>query len=191
MFLRLGLCASPAAFVLPRPFLIGDTAAASLHRRFSRALACREVRCQHGARRPPRAALAAALAAARAIRAAAAPPPRGCCLRALSCVDPVVAVAAGATFVRCDLLASGFRLGVCHRRSSAKCTRSNMHSPPQVRGVTDAGLTPRPIRRVAVLGGGLMGSGIATALALAGVDVLLKEVNQQFLDVSHKETGCV
>jgi len=29
-----------------------------------------------------------------------------------------------------------------------------------------------------------MGSGIATALALAGIEVVLKEVNQQFLDVS-------
>jgi 3-hydroxyacyl-CoA dehydrogenase len=29
-----------------------------------------------------------------------------------------------------------------------------------------------------------MGSGIATALILAGYQVLLKEVNQQFLDVS-------
>lgn len=52
----------------------------------------------------------------------------------------------------------------------------------KVRGVTDAGLTPRPMRTVAVLGGGLMGSGIATALALNGVDVILKEVSQQFLD---------
>jgi hypothetical protein len=33
-----------------------------------------------------------------------------------------------------------------------------------------------------------MGSGIATTLVLAGVDVLLKEFNQQFLDVSI--TGC-
>jgi hypothetical protein len=54
----------------------------------------------------------------------------------------------------------------------------------QVAGVSDAGLKPRKVARVAVLGGGLMGSGIATALVLAGVDVLLKEVNQQFLDVS-------
>ncbi len=53
----------------------------------------------------------------------------------------------------------------------------------QVRGVTDAGLRPRPIRRVAVLGGGLMGSGIATALVLSGLEVVLKEVNQQFLEV--------
>lgn len=54
----------------------------------------------------------------------------------------------------------------------------------QVRGVTDAGLKPRKVSRVAVLGGGLMGSGIATALVLSGVNVVLKEVNQQFLDVS-------
>jgi hypothetical protein len=69
---------------------------------------------------------------------------------------------------------------------STPCLRppSPDHPPPKVRGVTDAGLTPRPVRRAAVLGGGLMGSGIATALALAGVEVTLKEVNQQFLDVS-------
>lgn len=52
-----------------------------------------------------------------------------------------------------------------------------------MRGVTDAGLEPRPMRKVAVIGGGLMGSGIATALALAGVDVVLKEVNPKFLEV--------
>lgn len=49
--------------------------------------------------------------------------------------------------------------------------------------MTDAGLEPRPMRKVAVIGGGLMGSGIATALALAGVDVVLKEVNPKFLEV--------
>lgn len=52
----------------------------------------------------------------------------------------------------------------------------------KVKGVSDAGLKPRPIRKVAVLGGGLMGSGIATALILSGIDVVLKEVNQQFLE---------
>ncbi|GFR46239.1 hypothetical protein Agub_g7785 [Astrephomene gubernaculifera] len=56
-------------------------------------------------------------------------------------------------------------------------------STKKVKGVTDVpGLKPRPIRCVAVLGGGLMGSGIATALVLAGVEVILKEVNQGFLD---------
>jgi hypothetical protein len=53
-----------------------------------------------------------------------------------------------------------------------------------VKGVTDAGLKARPLKKLAVLGGGLMGSGIATAAVLSGMEVLLKEVNQQFLDVS-------
>ena len=52
----------------------------------------------------------------------------------------------------------------------------------KVAGVTDAGLTPRPVKAVAVIGGGLMGSGIATACVLAGMTVVLKEVNQKFLD---------
>ncbi|KAK9827372.1 hypothetical protein WJX81_002997 [Elliptochloris bilobata] len=56
----------------------------------------------------------------------------------------------------------------------------------KVRGVTDAGLKPRRIKRIAVLGGGLMGSGIATASVLAGVDVLLKEINDKFLQAGMK-----
>jgi enoyl-CoA hydratase/3-hydroxyacyl-CoA dehydrogenase len=44
------------------------------------------------------------------------------------------------------------------------------------------GLKPRQIKCAAVVGGGLMGSGIATVLVQAGVRVLLKEINQQFLD---------
>lgn len=55
-----------------------------------------------------------------------------------------------------------------------------MHAGPPV---THAGLKPRKMACVAVLGGGLMGSGIATALVQAGYEVLLKEVNQQFLEV--------
>lgn len=46
------------------------------------------------------------------------------------------------------------------------------------------GLKARKIGTVAVLGGGLMGSGIATALAMSGIQVILKEINQKFLDVS-------
>lgn len=34
---------------------------------------------------------------------------------------------------------------------------------------------------MAVVGGGLMGSGIATALILSGIPVLLKEINDKFL----------
>ena len=47
--------------------------------------------------------------------------------------------------------------------------------------VTDIGLKPRHIRKVAVIGGGLMGSGIATALILSNVNVVLKEVNPEYL----------
>lgn len=58
-------------------------------------------------------------------------------------------------------------------------------STKKVRGVTDSGLAPRPVRTLAVLGGGLMGSGIATASLLASVTVILKEVNEKFLEVRH------
>lgn len=51
----------------------------------------------------------------------------------------------------------------------------------KIPGVTDRGLKPRPVRRVAVIGGGLMGSGIVTALITAKIPVLLKEVNTEFL----------
>ncbi len=52
-----------------------------------------------------------------------------------------------------------------------------------MKGITDAGLKPRKIKKLAVLGGGLMGSGIATASALAGIEVIIKEVNDKFLQV--------
>ncbi|KAL5228604.1 hypothetical protein ABZP36_016869 [Zizania latifolia] len=45
----------------------------------------------------------------------------------------------------------------------------------KVPGATDLGLTPRKITKVAILGGGLMGSGIATAMILSNYPVLLKE----------------
>ena len=51
----------------------------------------------------------------------------------------------------------------------------------QVPGITDQGLVPRRIRKVAILGGGLMGSGIAAALILSNYPVILKEVNEKFL----------
>ncbi|KAM7463093.1 hypothetical protein LguiA_031214 [Lonicera macranthoides] len=51
----------------------------------------------------------------------------------------------------------------------------------KVPGVTDLGLVPRRINKVAILGGGLMGSGIATALILSNYPVIMKEVNDKFL----------
>lgn len=56
-------------------------------------------------------------------------------------------------------------------------------STKKVKGVTDVGLRPRKINRIAVLGGGLMGSGIATACILVGKEVVLKEINEKFLQV--------
>ncbi|RZC75609.1 hypothetical protein C5167_051089 [Papaver somniferum] len=46
----------------------------------------------------------------------------------------------------------------------------------KVPNVTDIGLRPRPIKKVAVIGGGLMGSRIAKALTLSNVSVVLKEI---------------
>ncbi|KAK6944960.1 3-hydroxyacyl-CoA dehydrogenase, C-terminal [Dillenia turbinata] len=51
----------------------------------------------------------------------------------------------------------------------------------KVPNVTDVGLKPRPIKKVAVIGGGLMGSGIATALILSNTYVVLKEINEEYL----------
>ncbi|AYN38430.1 3-hydroxyacyl-CoA dehydrogenase [Streptomyces dangxiongensis] len=39
------------------------------------------------------------------------------------------------------------------------------------------GIEPRPVRKVAVLGAGMMGAGIAYSCARAGIDVLLKDVS--------------
>lgn len=47
-------------------------------------------------------------------------------------------------------------------------------------GVTDQKFPLRDIQRVAVLGGGTMGSGIATALLQSGLNVTLKEVTPEF-----------
>ncbi|KAE8774426.1 Glyoxysomal fatty acid beta-oxidation multifunctional protein MFP-a [Hordeum vulgare] len=53
----------------------------------------------------------------------------------------------------------------------------------EVPGITDLGLMPRKVSKVAIVGGGLMGSGIATALILSHYPVILKEVDEKFLNV--------
>ncbi|HVU86055.1 MAG TPA: 3-hydroxyacyl-CoA dehydrogenase NAD-binding domain-containing protein [Pirellulales bacterium] len=53
---------------------------------------------------------------------------------------------------------------------------------PKVPGVTDQKFEPKAIKRVAVLGGGTMGSGIATSLLQSGFEVVLKEVNAEFAE---------
>ncbi|KAJ3694535.1 hypothetical protein LUZ60_010015 [Juncus effusus] len=55
-------------------------------------------------------------------------------------------------------------------------------STSKVPNVTDLGLKPRKIKKIAVIGGGLMGSGIATACILNNISVILKEVDSKFLE---------
>ena len=60
-----------------------------------------------------------------------------------------------------------------------------MRGTKRVKGVSDGTKLAVPKRRlqtIAVIGGGLMGSGIATASLQAGMNVVLKEINQKFLD---------
>ncbi|XP_027774699.1 peroxisomal fatty acid beta-oxidation multifunctional protein-like isoform X2 [Solanum pennellii] len=51
----------------------------------------------------------------------------------------------------------------------------------KVPGITDCKIKHRKIEKVAVIGGGLMGSGIATALILSSIQVILKEINFDYL----------
>ncbi|XP_022727847.1 glyoxysomal fatty acid beta-oxidation multifunctional protein MFP-a-like isoform X2 [Durio zibethinus] len=55
------------------------------------------------------------------------------------------------------------------------------HRTSKVPGITDMGLIPRKVNTVAVVGGGLMGSSIVTALVLSNYTVILKEVNEKAL----------
>ncbi|XP_078439828.1 multifunctional protein 2 [Wolffia australiana] len=57
----------------------------------------------------------------------------------------------------------------------------SIRATSKVPGVTDLGLSPRKVAKVAIIGGGLMGSGIATVLILSNIPVILKEVNDKFL----------
>ena len=50
-----------------------------------------------------------------------------------------------------------------------------------VPGITDQKLRPSEVKCVGVVGGGLMGSGIATACLLSGIEVVLKEIKPEFL----------
>uniref|UniRef100_A0A803P2S0 3-hydroxyacyl-CoA dehydrogenase NAD binding domain-containing protein n=1 Tax=Cannabis sativa TaxID=3483 RepID=A0A803P2S0_CANSA len=51
----------------------------------------------------------------------------------------------------------------------------------KVPNVTDIGLKPRQIKKVAVIGGGLMGSGIAAAFLQGNINVILKATNAESL----------
>ncbi len=53
------------------------------------------------------------------------------------------------------------------------------------------GVAPRPVRRVGVVGGGTMGSGISVALTDAGLDVTLVEVNPTAADAARQRVQAV
>ncbi|KAM7509531.1 hypothetical protein LguiA_019984 [Lonicera macranthoides] len=73
-----------------------------------------------------------------------------------------------------DLVISETSKGLVHAFFAQRATS-------KVPNVTDVGLKPRPVKKVAVIGGGLMGSGIATALILSNTFVILKEINSDYL----------
>ncbi|KAJ8750765.1 hypothetical protein K2173_015946 [Erythroxylum novogranatense] len=73
-----------------------------------------------------------------------------------------------------DLVLSDTAKGLVHVFFAQRATS-------KVPNVTDIGLKPRHIKKVAVIGGGLMGSGIATALIVGNIYVVLKEVNSDYL----------
>ncbi|XP_071737250.1 peroxisomal fatty acid beta-oxidation multifunctional protein AIM1-like isoform X2 [Rutidosis leptorrhynchoides] len=73
-----------------------------------------------------------------------------------------------------ELVVSDTSKGLCHVFFSQRATS-------KVPNVTDIGLKPRAVKKVAIIGGGLMGSGIATTLIVNNIYVVLKEVNSEYL----------
>ncbi|PHT73420.1 Glyoxysomal fatty acid beta-oxidation multifunctional protein MFP-a [Capsicum annuum] len=73
-----------------------------------------------------------------------------------------------------DLVLSDTSRGLVHVFFAQRATS-------KVPNVTDVGLKPRPIKKVAIIGGGLMGSGIATSLVLSNIFVIVKEINHEYL----------
>ncbi|KAK0570673.1 hypothetical protein LWI29_004836 [Acer saccharum] len=73
-----------------------------------------------------------------------------------------------------DLVLSDTSKGLVHVFLAQRTTS-------KVPNVTDVGLKPRAVKKAAVIGGGLMGSGIATALILGNIYVVLKEINPEYL----------
>jgi enoyl-CoA hydratase/3-hydroxyacyl-CoA dehydrogenase len=54
----------------------------------------------------------------------------------------------------------------------------------KIPNITDIGLKPRNIKNIAIIGGGIMGSGIATICIMNGFTCYIKEINQKFLDLA-------
>ncbi|XP_024959237.1 peroxisomal fatty acid beta-oxidation multifunctional protein AIM1-like [Cynara cardunculus var. scolymus] len=73
-----------------------------------------------------------------------------------------------------DLVVSDTSKGLVHVFFAQRATS-------KVRNVTDKGIKPRAVKKVAIIGGGLMGSGIATSLIVSNTYVVLKEVDSEYL----------
>ncbi|KAK6126888.1 hypothetical protein DH2020_039369 [Rehmannia glutinosa] len=73
-----------------------------------------------------------------------------------------------------ELVSTDTSKGLVHAFFAQRATK-------KVPNVTDIGLKPTHIKKVAVIGGGLMGSGIATTLILSDIYVILKEINSEYL----------
>ncbi|KAE8766381.1 hypothetical protein D1007_62400 [Hordeum vulgare] len=77
-------------------------------------------------------------------------------------------------------------VGRCKRIKVGKKTsedeQKKKKKEAKVPGITDLGLMPRKVSKVAIVGGGLMCSGIATVLILSHYHVILKEVDEKFLN---------
>ncbi|CAN4096345.1 unnamed protein product [Withania somnifera] len=68
-----------------------------------------------------------------------------------------------------DLVLSNTSRGLVHLFFAQRVTS-------KVPNVTDIGLKPRPVKKVAIIGGGLMGSGIATSLVLSNIFVIVRKL---------------
>lgn len=56
----------------------------------------------------------------------------------------------------------------------------------QVPGITIGQFKAQIVEKVGVIGGGLMGTGIATALIVSNIHVILKEINYEFVQKAIK-----
>ncbi|PWA47497.1 hypothetical protein CTI12_AA498610 [Artemisia annua] len=95
---------------------------------------------------------------------------------------------------KCRLISRAYECPVVHRRLNLwvlvgqmierfllqplPCSKLIFHHW-QVPNVTDVGLNPRAVKKVNVIGVGLMGSGVAKALLISNIFVVLNEVNSK------------
>ncbi|WP_298495307.1 3-hydroxyacyl-CoA dehydrogenase NAD-binding domain-containing protein [uncultured Maritimibacter sp.] len=70
----------------------------------------------------------------------------------------------------------------CLKTASGRGMQHAFFAERAVAKIPEAGATPRPVEKIGVIGGGTMGSGIATAALTSGLAVRLIEISQEGLD---------